>query len=735
MNPRILVPAIAMLCAVGMQGAKPKKGVPIYKDATAPIEKRVDDLLARMTTEEKIWQVNQYTLGLNNNENNVGEARTLPAEIGSVIYFDQDPQLRNALQRRAMEESRLGIPVIFGYDVIHGFRTVYPIPLAQSCSWNPELAAACSRVAARESRASGVDWTFSPMLDVAHDPRWGRVSEGYGEDPYATSVFADATVRAYQGNDLRDPHNVAACLKHYVGYGASEAGRDYVYSEISRSTLWNTYLLPFEAGIKAGARTVMSGFNDISGVPATCNHYTLTEVLKEKWGFGGFVVSDWTAVEQLVLQGVAADNKESAEKAFNAGVDMDIIDNCYKDHLESLIKEKKVSMQRLDDAVRRILHLKFELGLFENPYTPETPREERVLLPQYRETAEKMAEETMVLLKNDNGILPLKGVKTIALIGPMIHDGENLIGWWWGQGIGEDVCTIADAMQKEFGSDVRLLCAQGCDVEGHATDDYAQALDYARTADVTVLCLGEKRRWSGENAPWASISLPHGQEALLDSLSRVGRPVVVALANGRPLDLSRIEPKATAIVEMWQPGIPGGTPLAAVLSGKVNPSGRLSISFPRSAAQIPVYYNQRPPARRNSLGYYLDMPVTPLYAFGDGLSYTTYGYGEITAPKLSLAMDDSLTVSIDVTNTGSRDGKETVLWYVNDPVATISRPMKELKHFEKREIKAGGKETFTFTIVPRRDLSYRDEQGDIVLEPGDFHIFVKDKKLTINLHK
>lgn len=718
-----------------MQAINNKKDVPVYKDASAPIEKRIDDLLARMTLQEKIWQVNQYTLGLNNNENNIGEAKELPAEIGSVIYFDQDPQLRNALQRRAIEESRLGIPVLFGYDVIHGFRTVYPIPLAQSCSWNTALATECSRVAAREARASGVDWTFSPMLDVARDARWGRVSEGYGEDPYATSAFAVATVQGYQGSDLKNKNNVAACLKHYVGYGASEAGRDYVYSEISRSTLWNTYLLPFEAGVKAGVKTVMSGFNDISGVPATCNHYTLTDVLKGKWNFGGFVVSDWTAVEQLVLQGVAADHKESAEKAFNAGVDMDIIDNCYKDHLESLIAEKRVSMSRLDDAVRRILHLKFELGLFENPYTQETSCQERFLLPEYRATAEKMAEESMVLLKNEKETLPLKNAQTIALIGPMIDDGENLLGWWWGQGVGEDVCTITEAMKIEFGENTTLLCAQGCDVEGHQTADYAQALDYARRADVVVVCLGEKRRWSGENAPWASISLPHGQETLLDSLRLLERPTVVALSNGRPLDLSRIEPNADAIVEMWQPGVPGGTPLAAVLSGRVNPSGRLSITFPRSVAQIPIYYNQRPPARSNNLGFYLDMPVTPLYDFGHGLSYTTYEYGEMSAPTLSLKMTDSLKVSIDVKNTGKRDGKETIHWFINDPVASISRPMKELKHFEKRNIKTGETETFTFTIVPQRDLSYRDEDGNVVLEPGKFHIFVKDKTLTINLQK
>lgn len=728
---------VAVLCffAVGLgtlQAKNTKEQIPVYKNPAMPLEQRVADLLGRMTLEEKILQLNQYTLGLNNNENNQGEVKEIPAEIGSVIYFDQDPKLRNALQRRAIEESRLGIPVIFGYDVIHGFRTVFPIPLAQSCSWNPALVKEACAVAAMESRASGVDWTFSPMLDVARDPRWGRVSEGYGEDTYATGVFAAAAVKGYQGDTLADQHSIAACLKHYVGYGASEAGLDYVYSEISPVTLWNTYLPPYEEGVRAGAATLMSGFNDISGIPATCNHYTLTEVLRDKWGHTGFVVSDWGAVEQLINQGVAANRREAAEKAFTAGVDMDMIDNCYLDYLPELIGDKRVCMSRIDDAVSRILRLKFALGLFEKPYVNELPREKRVLFPEYRRIAERMAEESIVLLKNDNDLLPLTG-KKIALIGPMINNREDLLGSWWGQGSPEDVCSIQEALRLEFKDKARIEYVEGCDIEGTTRDNISQAVKAAADADIAVVCLGEKRRWSGENAPRAAISLPPAQEELLTEVKKTGKPVVMVLSAGRPLDMSRIEPLADAIIMMWQPGIPGGKPLAGVLSGRVNPSGRLSITFPRTADQIPIYYNRRPAARPATAGHYLDMPVTPLYEFGHGLSFTRYEYGPLQASALTLGKDDEIVLEIPVTNIGDREGMETVMWFINDPACTISRPVKELKYFEKKTLKPGETSIFRFRLNPRRDLSYRDANGNQIVETGDYHIMVKDQKLKLTV--
>ena len=396
----------------------------IYKDAKRGVEERVADLLSKMTLEEKVMQLNQYTLGRNDNKNNVATdpVDNLPATIGSLIYFSSDPELRNKMQKKAVEQSRLGIPVLFGYDVIHGYRTVYPISLAQACAWNPELVRQACAVAAQEARMSGVDWTFSPMIDVARDGRWGRVAEGYGEDPYTNAVLGVASIKGYQGDDLSASNRVAACLKHYVGYGASEAGRDYVYTEISAQTLWDTYMLPYEEGVKAGAATLMSSFNDISGTPGTANQYTLREVLKNQWKHDGFVVSDWGAIEQLRAQGVAKDNKEAALKAFTAGVEMDMMNRSYDNHLAALVKEGKISMALLNDAVRRVLRVKFRLGLFEKPYTPVTSEKERFLLPASLRVAEQLAEESVVLLKNNNKTLPLVHAASIAVIGPLVND-------------------------------------------------------------------------------------------------------------------------------------------------------------------------------------------------------------------------------------------------------------------------------------------------------------------------
>lgn len=733
MRKLLLSLLVLSLLTCGQAGANGKSKA-LYKDAKAPVEKRVEDLLSRMTLEEKVYQLNQYTLGSNNNVNNIGEAvRNVPAEIGSVIYFDENPQLRNELQKKAMENSRLGIPVLFGYDVIHGFRTVYPIPLAQACSWNPALAEQASAVAAQESRMSGVDWTFSPMIDVARDARWGRVAEGYGEDPYTTGVFAAASVRGYQGDDLASDKRVAACLKHYVGYGASEAGRDYVYTEISRQALWDTYLPPYEAGVKAGAATLMSGFNDISGVPASAHYYTLTEVLKNRWKHDGFVVSDWCSVVQLVNQGVAADAKEAAEKAFMAGVEMDMVDDCYQKHLPGLVKEGKVPMKLIDEAVRRVLRVKFRLGLFDRPYTKEVKPGKRFLLPESLFTVEKLAEESTVLLKNSGKLLPLSGVKKIAVVGPLAKNQADLLGSWSGHGKAEDVCSIYDAMVREFAGKADILYAQGCDFDGESRAGFAEALTTAKQADVVVLCLGEKRGWSGENASRSTIALPAIQEALLVELKQSGKPVVVLLANGRPLDLVRIEKQADAIVEMWQPGVAGGKPVSGILSGRVNPSGKLAMTFPYTTGQIPIYYNHRAPARKGSQGRYQDIPSTPLYDFGYGLSYTDFQYGDLKASAERVKRGDKLTVEVAVTNSGDRDGQETVHWFISDPVCSISRPVKELKFFEKQPLKAGETKVFRFQIDTDRDFGFVNSDGKRFLEAGDYYVLVRDRKLKIRV--
>ena len=729
---KILIYSLALATVFGAH-ARNTNRTPVYKDATRPVEERIADLLSKMTLEEKVMQLNQYTLGRNNNANNVADPiANIPAEIGSLIYFDSSPELRNRLQKKAMEQSRLGIPVLFGYDVIHGFRTTYPISLAQACSWNPALVKEAAEVAAQEARMAGVEWTFSPMIDVARDGRWGRVSEGYGEDPYANAVFGVAAVEGYQGNDIADGRRVVACLKHFVGYGASEAGRDYVFTEISGQTLWDTYMPPYEAGIKAGAATVMSCFNDISGTPGTANHYILTEILKERWGHDGFVVSDWAAIEQLRSQGVAADRKEAAEKAFNAGVEMDMMNRCYDAHLADLVREGKVSQEQLDDAVRRVLRMKFRLGLFEKPYTPESTEKERFLLPASLRMAEKLAEESMVLLKNEENTLPLKRVSRIAVIGPMAQNQLHLLGAWSAHGKAEDVVSIYTGLENEYKGKAELIYAQGCDFDGEDRSGFDAAVAAARKADVVLLCLGEKKNWSGENASRSTIALPSIQEQLASELEKTGKPVVLILSSGRPLELCRLEPLSNAIVQMWQPGIRGGDPLAGILSGRINPSGKLAMTFPYSTGQIPIYYNRRQSGRTHQ-GKYQDIPSTPLYEFGHGLSYTTFEYGDLQPSATTFRRGEKVSVTVSVANTGKVDGAETVLWYISDPVCRISRPVKELKHFEKQSIRSGEAYTFKFEIDPEKDLSYIDCNGKRFLESGDYFILVKDKKVKLTL--
>lgn len=713
--------------------AKDKKEEALYKNAEAPVERRVDDLLSRMTLEEKVMQLNQYTLGRNNNVNNVGEeVKKIPAEIGSLIYFETNPELRNNMQRKAMEESRLGIPIIFAYDVIHGFRTVYPISLAQACSWNPGLVEQACAVSAQEARMSGVDWTFSPMIDVARDPRWGRVAEGYGEDPYVNGVFGAASVRGYQGDDLSAEDRVAACLKHYVGYGASEAGRDYVYTEISRQTLWDTYLLPYEMGVKAGAATLMSSFNDISGVPGSANPYTMTEVLKNRWGHEGFIVSDWGAIEQLKNQGLAASKKEAARYAFTAGLEMDMMSHAYDRHLQELVEEGKVPMAKLDEAVRRVLLLKFRLGLFERPYTPVTSEKECFLRPQSLDVAARLAAESMVLLKNEKQTLPLTDKKKIAVIGPMAKNGWDLLGSWCGHGKDVDVAMLYDGVRAEFAGKAEVRYALGCTAKGESREGFAEALDVARWADAVVLCLGEMMTWSGENASRSSIALPLIQEELAKELKKAGKPLVLILVNGRPLELSRLEQVADAILEIWQPGVNGALPMAGILSGRINPSGKLAMTFPYSTGQVPIYYNRRKSGRGHQ-GFYKDITSEPLYPFGYGLSYTEFKYGAVTLSANKVKRGEKLSAEVAVTNIGTRDGAETVHWFVSDPYCSVTRPVKELKHFEKQFIKAGETKVFRFDIDLERDFGFVNEDGKRFLETGEYDIQVQGQSVRIEL--
>lgn len=706
-------------------------GTDVYKDPSAPVEKRVEDLLSKMTLEEKIYQVTQWTYGKNMNANNVETSmKEVSPMIGSLLYRSTSPEYYNMIQHKAVEESRLGIPILCGFDAIHGYKTIFPIPLAQSCSWNPDMVARSCAVAAEECRLSGVHWTFSPVLDVARDSRWGRVSEGYGEDPYLTSEMGVAAVRGYQGEDLSDTTSIAACLKHFVGYSWSQGGRDYQYTEISDQTLWDTALPPFEAAVKAGAATVMSAFNDISGVPASANSYTMNDVLRGKWGFDGLVVSDWGAVVQLMSQGAAADTTEACMKAITAGLDMDMVDDVYLTSLDSLITSGQLDESVLDEAVRRILRVKFRLGLFEKPYIAELPESERFLLEDSRKLARAFAAETFVLLKNEGDILPLTSDRrTVALLGPMADNREDLMGSWNGQGDAGNVVTIREGLEAS-GMSVRYF--GGCPFDGDDRFGFTRAKAIAAGSDVVVVCLGEKKGWSGENASRADISLPRIQLDFLRTVASAGKPVVVLISSGRPVEMEEIARHADALVEIWQPGTEGGNAVADVLTGLVNPSGKLTMTFPLCSEQQPSFYNQRQSARP-FMGHYQDISKKPVYEFGYGLSYSDFEYGELRIDHESVAPDGRLTAEIDVTNVSDTDGQETVLWFIQDPVASVTRPVKELRHFEKRLIRAGQTETFRFEIEPQKHLSYYDGDGVRHLEAGDFRLMAGPRKVSFAL--
>lgn len=728
--------AILLLSILISNGAALRKKEPLYRNPDAPIEKRVEDLLSRMTLKEKVYQTWQSYVGLNSNPNNAGVILdTIPLEIGSLIYLEPGPELRNSIQEKVMKESRLGIPVLFAYDAIHGYRTIYQIPLGQACSWNTDLAEKVSRVSAMESRMSGVDLVFSPMIDVARDGRWGRISEGYGECPYVNSRFCIAAVRGYQGESLADHSSVAACMKHYVGYGMSEAGRDYTSSDISDQSLWETYLPPYEAGVKAGAAAVMSGFNTLNGIPASADKGTIEGILKSRWGFNGFVVSDWCSVKQIVNQGVAETEKEAVRLAINGGVDMDMGDNLNMEHLEELIKEGSVSEKRLDEAVRRILRVKFKLGLFENPYIDVTAPEKRYLLPAHVAAAEQMADESMVLLKNEGGLLPFdrSRIRRLALVGPLCKDNVNLLGNWSAFGTASDVTTIYKAVADEFGEDVEIIYARGCGLDGNDESGFQEAFEAAMKADAVICCLGEDRMWSGENASRSTIALPEIQSRFLAKMASSGRPVILIISNGRPLDLSCMADNADAIIEMWQPGIAGGKPVAGILSGRVNPSGRLSVTFPYCTGQIPIYYCRRNSARRGSQGLYQDMTSEPMYRFGHGLSFSVFEYGDIRISDNVITADMKIKAEVTVTNVSDTDGKEAVLWYVTDPFCSIARPVRELRFFEKKMIRAGESETFVFEIDPLMDLGYVDRNGNRFIETGDYHISAGGRTITVKV--
>lgn len=706
------------------------------------IERKVDSVLKLMTLEEKIGQMTQFSA----NWSITGPV--MPDDfqpylekglVGSIFNAVTVEGVRN-LQKIAVEKTRLGIPILFGYDVIHGYETIFPIPLAEACSWDLELMKRTAQIAAEEAASDGLHWTFAPMVDIGRDPRWGRVMEGAGEDPYLGSAIAKARVEGFQGGtsweSLKQPNTVLACVKHFAAYGAAESGRDYNTAELSEHTFRNFYLPPYEAGKEAGAATFMASFNEINGVPATASKWLMTDILRDEWDFRGFVVSDYTGINELVPHSIAQDDKHAAQLAANAGIDMDMTGATFINHLTKLVEEGKVSEKTIDNAARRVLEMKFLLGLFDDPYRylDENRAKATLQKPEFMDVARKAVAQSTVLLKNHNNLLPIKKdtPKKVALIGAMIKDSINLNGEWQGRGKREQSVPLFKGLQEVYkDSNVQFSYAQGTTLTESTPQSIAQAVATAKSADMVLVALGEDFNWSGEAACLTDIRLHAAQRELLKALKQTGKPIALLVFSGRPLDLSWEDANVDAILQVWFPGTQGGRGIADVIAGNYNPSGRLVMSFPRNVGQIPVYYNQkntgRPVDMNNPQGDYKtkyeDSPITPLYPFGYGLSYTTFEIKNAKLDKAELSKDGSLTATANVTNTGTTDGEIVVQLYVRDLVGSVTRPVKELKGFKKIALKAGETQAVSFEIKPS-DLAFYGQEMKKIIEAGKYKLWI-----------
>lgn len=692
----------------------------------ADIERSINALLAQMTLEEKLGQLQQLDGEANGNYRPEHRDLIRKGLLGSTLNV-RGAQRTNELQHIAMEESRLKVPVLFGFDVIYGYRTIFPISLAQASSWDPSVAERAASIAAAEASAVGVRWTFAPMVDIARDARWGRIMEGAGEDPYLGSAMARAYVRGFQGTDYSDSKRIVACAKHFVGYGAAEAGRDYNTVDVSEGTLRNVYLPPFKAAVDAGVGTLMGAFNDLNGVPASANPFTLTKILRGEWKFGGFVVSDYTSVQELINHGLAANESEAARLALNAGVDMEMVSRNYNKYGAQLLREGKLSQATIDEAVRRILRIKFRLGLFERPYASEQRERTEILTPKNRAAAREIAGRSMVLLKNERETLPLsKSVGSIAVIGPLADSQKDPIGWWKGDGRPEDVVTLLAGIKAKVSPGTRVTYAKGCEIEGDSTAGFDDAVRAAREADVVVVAVGEAAEMSGEAASRSSLDLPGRQLDLVKAIQATGKPTIVVLMNGRPLTINWIAENTPAILETWLAGTEAGNAIADVLFGDVNPGGKLPATFPRTVGQEPLYYNHmntgRPPDPNNKYSSkYIDVPWTPLFPFGFGLSYTQFRLTNLRLSAQSIRPDGRLTASVDVENTGKRVGDEVVQLYIREVAASVTRPVKELKGFERITLRPGERRHLTFTLGPQ-ELGFYNREMRFVVEPGVFNV-------------
>lgn len=715
---------VGMLLVVGA----PAQAAP--KPSNASIDAKVEALLRKMTLAEKIGQMSQISdggmvtgPGGTTNE----EAGIAAGNVGSVLNAIGVDYTRK-LQKLAVEKTRLHIPLIFGLDVIHGYKTTFPTPLAESCSWDMAQIERTAHVAAAEAASDGQHWTFAPMVDVARDPRWGRIAEGAGEDTYLGSEIAKARVHGFQGKDLRAPDSVIACVKHFAAYGAVMSGREYNTVDISKRALLETYLPPYRAAVQAGARTVMSAFNEYDGIPATANTFLLTDVLKKQWGFSGFVVSDWESVSEMIPHGYAKDKKDAARESANAGLDMDMQSNSYLANLTALVHEGKVPMRMIDDATRRILRVKFEKGLFDNPYAAcDVKRRDRTLFAKPNlQTSLDMARESIVLLENKKNALPLTAsTKTVALVGPLADSREEMLGTWAGQGEGKRCKSVADGFQ---GRGMKVLTAKGCDVQGTDKGGFDAAVSTAKQADVVVAVLGERGDMSGEASSRADIGLPGVQRELLEALVATGKPVVLVVMSGRPLTLEWESQHVAAMLEAWHLGSEAGVAVADVLTGKVNPSGHLTTTFPRTVGQIPLFYNHmntgRPfSAKDHFTSHYMDMTNDPLYPFGYGLSYSRFEYSPLKLSSKTIAPNGKLDVSVTVKNVGDRDGAEVAQLYIRDLVGSVNRPVKQLRGFKRIWLQKGKSSTLHFQLTPR-DLAFYGPKLEYGAEAGDFKVWV-----------
>lgn len=695
----------------------------------------IDSLLAVMTTEEKLGQLTLYTSGWDMTGPTLNENYLQDIKAGRCgnLFNALTVAYNKELQRIAVEETRLKIPLLFGYDVIHGHRTIFPIPLAEAASWDLQTIEKSARYSAMEAAASGLNWTFNPMVDIARDPRWGRMAEGAGEDPYLGSLIGAAKVRGYQGTDLSDPLTIAACVKHFAAYGASQAGRDYHTVDMSLRTLYETYLPPYKAAIDAGAATVMSSFNELDGVPATGNAFLLTEVLRNQWGFEGLVVTDYTSITEMIPHGFAEDEKHAAELAINAGVDMDMQGGLFINYLKQSLEQGKVTEETINTAVRRVLELKKKLGLFEDPYRYLDEGREREILfsEEIMNHALEAARKSIVLLENNvvgNGkLLPVSQMRTIALIGPLADNKLDLLGTWHASGDGTKVVTVREGLAKKF-PNAQIRYARGCDFKSGDRSGFAEAIAAAAGADVVIMAIGEDHTQSGEAASRADISLPGVQEYLVKAVLARNKNVVAVVMAGRPLTIPWLAENVPALVYAWHLGTRAGDAIADVLAGDYNPSGKLPVTMPRAVGQVPIYYSMKNTGRpfdENSkyTTKYLDISNEPLYPFGYGLSYGDFQYGELSLGANAVNEEEGLAVTVRVTNAGAIAGEEVVQLYIRDWVGSVTRPVKELKAFQKVSLAPGESRDIAFTITDD-DLAFYRQDMTFGVEPGKFSVFV-----------